>query len=194
MKRDVLYIAIIILLVVFIFGQDISNRFTLPRTNTTLITQVKIDTVHGDSFPVLVYNSVPQPSDTVFITSTILTPIDTAALLHDYLLTRTYIDTIRNDSSYLIVINDTINRNRLRGRQVFFQNLRPTAINTFTTINKPLPKHRFYAGAYVGITQARRPVLAPSLVWISKKNRMLSISYDIVNSQTFVGIHYKINK
>lgn len=96
----------------------------------------------GDSIPYTVYKGVPVPyevryTDTVLLYDTIwqpgdteyvLEPIDTMRILKDYYARVSYIDTVKNDSSALIVLNETVFKNRIASRDVTFQNRRATAI------------------------------------------------------------------
>jgi hypothetical protein len=98
--------------------------------------------IPGDSIPYTVYEGVPAPyavhyTDTIPLYDTIwqqgdtqyvLQPIDTMLILMDYYAKVNYIDTVKNDSSALIVLNETIFKNRISDRVVTFQNRRPTAI------------------------------------------------------------------
>ena len=49
-------------------------------------------------------------------------------ILRDYYAKVKYIDTVKNDSSALIVLNETVFKNRISDRSVIFQNRRKTAI------------------------------------------------------------------
>jgi hypothetical protein len=96
----------------------------------------------GDSVPYVVYSDKPVPYavhihdtipiyDTVWTpgdTTYILNPVDTARILRDYFARVQYLDTVKNDSSALIVLNETIFKNRIENREVIFQNRRKTAI------------------------------------------------------------------
>lgn len=96
----------------------------------------------GDSIPYTVYKGVPKPYavhhtdtvpyyDTAWLpgdTQYVLKPIDTMFILRDYYAKVKYIDTVKNDSSALIVLNETVFKNRISDRSVIFQNRRKTAI------------------------------------------------------------------
>lgn len=154
-------------------------------------TVVVHDTIPGDSIPYLVYVGVPVP-DTVYSTDTIPIIPDTAAILSDYFQIRKYSDTIRRDSSILVIINDSLTRNRLCGRSVFFQNLRPIAI-THTTITKmQLQAHSIFAGGNIGGSLVGRFSFSPSLAYSNKQGRMLSLQYDVINKELRAGYYFKI--
>ncbi len=98
--------------------------------------------IPGDSIPYTVYNNVPVPyeisyrdsipvHDTVWLdgdTTYIIEPVDTMVILRDYFAKVYYKDTVKNDSSALIVLNETVSKNRIAHREVIFQNRRATAI------------------------------------------------------------------
>lgn len=193
MKRDILYISIILLLALFIANVKFDFIPSPCPANISVIHKTTYDTVKGDSIPYIVYKGKPK-ADTVKKYATILENIDTFAIISDYLLTRIYNDTFINDTSYFIAISDTLQGNSIVGRSLFFQNLRPIAINTYTTTIQQQPKHTFYAGAHTGITKAKLPVFAPSFVWANKKGRLISVNFDVINSETRLGIHFKLNK
>jgi hypothetical protein len=106
----------------------------------SLISKPPIKYLPGDSVPYAVYEGVPKPynvyyplvtHDTIRLpgdTQYVLKPIDTMFILKDYYAKVTYIDTIKNDSSALIVLNEVVTKNRIADRSMMFQNRRPTAI------------------------------------------------------------------
>lgn len=105
---------------------------------------VKTKYIKGDDIPHYVYRNVPTPykvevrdtlieKDTLIIegdTQYIIQVVDTAAILKDYLSIIEYRDTVKNDSSALIVLNENVFMNRIQHRDVLFQNRKSTVINT----------------------------------------------------------------
>lgn len=105
-----------------------------------VVTQVKY--IPGDSVPYVVYKAKPIPykvtyKDTIVSFDTIyedglptyvVEPVDSARILREFYATATYKDTVKNDSSALIVINEGITRNRVEKREVIFQNRRATQV------------------------------------------------------------------
>ncbi len=180
---------IILAFTIFINRCNSSNdQVTTPSLSETVIIH---DTIQGDSIPYLVYVGVPFPDTVYSIDSVQLIP-DTAAILSDYFQIRKYSDTIRRDSSILVIINDSLTRNRLCGRSVFFQNLRPIAI-THTTITKmQLQAHSIFAGGNIGGSLVGRFSFSPSLAYSNKQGRMLSLQYDVINKELRAGYYFKI--
>jgi hypothetical protein len=105
-------------------------------------TIVDVRYIPGDSIPYTVYKNKPVPysvtkTDTIPLYDTIwmpgdtqfvIMPVDTLAILKDYFAQVVYKDTVKNDSSALIVLNETVTKNRIKMREVIFQNKRPIAI------------------------------------------------------------------
>lgn len=126
-------------LLFFLIG-SIVTWFLLRQCSSPVPTTFKY--VTGDLVPYAVFKGVPTPYavyhtdtippyDTVWQagdTQYVLMPIDTMAILRDYYSKVKYIDTVKNDSSALIVLNETIFKNRISNREVIFQNRVRTAI------------------------------------------------------------------
>ena len=103
-------------------------------------TNTKTIVLPGDSFAYEVKVAVPMPYKVVSIdTFWRDRPIDTMAILCDYFTQRFYNDTIK-DSTVIAIFKETVERNRITSRKVWFQNLREKAIITNTTIIEQPPK------------------------------------------------------
>lgn len=105
---------------------------------------VDVKYLPGDSVPYTVYKDKPVPkivtyrdtitdtiTDTVIVdgdTVVIIEPVDTTKILAEYYAKVEYNDTVKNDSSALIVIREILYKNRIQDRLVRFQNRRATAI------------------------------------------------------------------
>lgn len=105
---------------------------------------VDVKYLPGDSVPYTVYKDKPVPkivtyrdtitdtiTDTVIVdgdTVVIIEPVDTTKILAEYYAKVEYVDTVKNDSSALIVINEVLYKNRIQDRLVRFQNRKATAI------------------------------------------------------------------
>jgi hypothetical protein len=78
-------------------------------------------------------------------------PVDTAAILADYHNKRTYNDTIVNDSSLFVVIQDTVTQNKIAYRKPFIVKSYPqiTITKTITEYNSS-GGNGFYGGGYAG--------------------------------------------
>jgi hypothetical protein len=103
---------------------------------------VDVQYLPGDSIPYMVYKDKPVPykityRDTITSYDTIIKDgdttyvmehVDTAAIMRDYHAIVEYSDTVKNDSSALIVIRQKLSRNRIDSMNVRFQNRRKTAV------------------------------------------------------------------
>lgn len=121
--------------------------FKCDRTPEQTTTTVH-DTIPGDSVPYLVY--CPKPIYVYRDTgSTKYKDIDTTDIIYDYFSEKYYSDTIKDDTSALIVLNEVITQNDIYKRSFWFQNRRKTSITTTTTneIIGEIPRNKFYLGA-----------------------------------------------
>lgn len=105
------------------------------------------ETIKGDSVPYVVVKEKPVPYkvvrwdsvtrvDTVFI-------IDTIEVLNDYYSAYFYSDTLKDDTSALIVLNEQITENKIEYRELIFQNRKVTTINH----HYPANKNKIHLGA-----------------------------------------------
>ncbi|NCU27399.1 hypothetical protein EOM86_11900 [Candidatus Nomurabacteria bacterium] len=107
---------------------DSGCRFNLFPDEVISVTHT--DTVY-DSIPVvtIVYKPVPYE----VIPDTPDWALTCEEVMLDYYYSYLYADTAINDSMALIIVRDTISRNRVQGRQVKYVDRTPTVINTTTT-------------------------------------------------------------
>lgn len=117
----------------FIFiGIGLTLGFFLFRSCSEPQTHDRVVTIHGDSVPYIVRDTVPVvhriiERDSIPYPVVIRVPIptDTAAILAQFTQVVQYRDTVKNDTSALIVINQDLIANRINSQQVIFQNRRP---------------------------------------------------------------------
>jgi len=100
-------------------------------------------------------------------------------------------DTLQNDSNALIILYDTVSQNQITYRQphitLYSQLIRQTTIVEVSQSSK----NKLFFGMALG----RNPnqfSLAPSVLLQSKKGRVYSLSYDILNKDLYVGIHWQL--
>ncbi len=131
MKVDIMKIIIIIGIgiILYLLLFDKPQPSTNSTTTTIIVKDTTIDTVIQTNLkPTYITNNntvTTLPTDTNFIKQ----------LLNDYFATKAYNDTVRNDSSMMVIINDTVSKNEIKFRSVFTKNNRPTLIQTTTTNN-----------------------------------------------------------
>lgn len=113
------------------------------------------DTIYGDSVPYVVIHEKPVPvrivkRDTIWLHDTIL-KIDTIEVLNDYFSAYFYSDTLKDDTSALIVLNEQITENKIEYRELIFQNRKVTTINHHYPANKNR-LHLGVLGTFTGIS------------------------------------------
>lgn len=137
-------------------------KSTLSKTEI-----VQIDTIHCDTLRL--------------ITRELITLADTSF----------YSDTLRNDTSHSIVVNDTIVGRRL-GLGIEFKNLRPLVKETVTNTVLKKPNPQIYLGAIVGLNNKANNFLAAPSVAVSYKAALLNYSFDIKNQMHMVGGYVRV--
>ena len=139
-----------------------------PIIETVSIPGDSIFTVKVDTFlvPTIEYKTY---YDSIFLTDTVLMPVDTQAILRDYYTARVYVDTIQDDSSMIVIIKDSLIRNRLITRRSFLKNNRVTTINNIYSYKQN--------GLYIGTS-------------ISKNFIQFNTSYLYKNSNFELGINF----
>lgn len=104
--------------------------------------KIDVQYLPGDSVPYTIYKDKPVPykvtqRDTIVEYDTIIkngdttyviSPVDTAFILKDYYAIVEYNDTVKNDSSALIVVRQKLSKNRIDSLNIRFQNRRQTAV------------------------------------------------------------------
>ena len=145
--------------------KTIHGKFNMYRNSR------KIDTIHCDTLR-LITRELIILADTSF-----------------------YSDTLRNDTSHSVVVNDTIVGHRL-GLGVEFKNLRPlvkeTVMNTVMNTVMKKPKPQIYLGAIVGLNNKANNFLAAPSVAVSYKAALLNYSFDIKNQMHMVGGYVRV--
>jgi hypothetical protein len=168
---------IVALIAIFALGWC-GRGWLAPPPSTYEVTAIVRDTVVRVvevDFPVVRY--VERPGDTVYRS------VDTAAILEDYFLVCYYEDTLVDDTSALVVLNDVVTQNKLKSRRLTFQNRRATSIST-TVVS---PDRRGLAWS-VGF-MAGRDLLAPvaSVGW---RRWEVTAGYNLQVGGVVVGLDY----
>lgn len=157
------------------------------------------DTVPGDPYPVSVPVYIPKVAyldtgQTIYLPGE-QAPADTMAILQDYFATRYYLDTLKNDTSILAVLEDSVRANRIVSRRFTYQNRRPTAINT-TMILPPRkePAFRLYAGVFAGFSpKTQRFGVGPELTVTIRQGLLLGYGYDVPGNGHLLRGSWKIS-
>ena len=180
------WIIILILLGVIFLQRECTPSLDYPDSP-----EVIYDTV----FDTIVYSTtvyIPQPvyRDTGS-THWRLLPVDTLQILSDYFARFAYQDTLQNDSNAIIVVTDTISQNRITYRHPQIT-LFPHLIRETTVVKLPSPIRR---KLFVGLNIGRNPhqfSLAPTLMYLSRKQTAYSFSYDVLSGDVFIGMYWKL--
>jgi hypothetical protein len=178
---------IIVALLVMIFLQRECNHETPGRTETV----IRFDTIHDTvPYPVIHY----QPKLIYIDTGSVkwkLQPVDTPAILAAFFAKHFYKDTLLNDTNALIVVSDTISRNRIISRSPLLR-IYPHIIRQTKYIEQKAPgRRKFFLGIGAG-RNLNRFGFSANILYLSKKEHGYSFSYDVLNKSFYVGMYWKI--
>lgn len=178
---------------VLFIGAFVSFYITYQCSRPHEIFKVHTDTIPGDSIPYEVIRTKPVPVnhyiDTGKIHLIFLKP-DTAEmikLIKLYYTRNIYRDTLKNDTSALVIISDTVFMNELQKRLLIFQNRRYMVINTYMPADKP--RNRLFIGAIVG-GNAKKFDFGPSALFVTKKSIAFGYQYEILDKRHFVTLYW----
>jgi hypothetical protein len=178
---------IIVALLVIIFLQRECTHET-PHSNQII---TLYDTIH-DTLPYPVIHYIPKLiyRDTGSVKWQ-TQAVDTLAILSAYFVKHFYKDTLLNDTNALIVVSDTISRNRIISRSPLLR-IYPHIIRQTTTITKKAPgRRKLFPG--IGAGQSFNHFgLSANMLYITKKEHAYSFSYDVLNKSFYVNMYWKI--
>jgi hypothetical protein len=166
----------------------------VQSSDTVTVTETII--VKGDSIPYEVKVDVPviRWKDSVV---EVPVDVDTAKILKAYFSKNFYSDTISDDSSMTVIINDTITRNQVTSRKVYFQNLREKSITTNTTTVTTVKKFSwdkvFIGGEIGGFMGSETVSLQVGAMFQNKKDNLVGVSVDPFNKGVMVKYYGKIH-
>lgn len=184
--KTVPWIIIVILLLLLFLQRECNTHQPCPECP-----EIVFDTIHDSvSYPVTIYVPKPIYKDTG-TTKWRYHKIDTSQILADYFSKNFYLDTLLNDTNALIIIADTITRNKITYRLPTI-NIFPHTITQTTYIKNNLtPNRKLFIGAGIG-RNINQFGLSPSLMYITKKENAYTISYDILNKDICFTIFWKV--
>jgi hypothetical protein len=186
MKRTIPHYVIIIILIGIIFLQRECHR--CPEVQTSY----RVDTIPGDIIPSIIELSRPEPYF-IFVDTGQQMFVDTASILRDYFARVVYLDTLKDDSSAFIAIRDTVTENRLRGRQLYFANRKPTAIIHTTTVQpSETERMKLYAGAMLALTPEDKSDIGPVIMMMTPKGAGYSYAYGVNEKSHTLTVVWKI--
>lgn len=185
------YIVIIFLLLVIFFQRECNSNLHEKSFNDHTVEVVVHDTVTDT----VIIESVSYKPYYVYkdtgSTKYIILPIDTLKVISDYYSKYFCTDTLQNDSNALIIVEDTILMNRIVSRKSLVQVYPRTLSQTKLVTINPKLKGRLLLGTQVCF-HSNSAGFAPSLLYQSKKQSVISFSYDIFNNDFIVGFYWPI--
>lgn len=169
-----------VIVLAFIFTRRISKPAEINEV-------VRYDTIPSDTVYIKVNNYLPR-KDSIHC-DTIPTDVDTLAILKDYFKSTYYSDTITNDSTFSLIINDVIAQNSIISREAFYKNLQGQIVKTVTQIPKPVNK--FYIGGELLMSKNQQNLYITGTM-CSKKDKIYTLGFDPVNKAFNVGFAINI--
>lgn len=153
------------------------------------------DTIPGDSVAVYFSIDKPVPYEIIRYCDTgsvrvIYRQLDSMELINIilcYFTKNIYLDTLKNDTSALVCVMDTVFKNEIQNRVLIFQNRRPTAINTFMPAEKP--RNRLFIGAVAGGNRKGFD-FGPSALFVSKKSIAFGYQYEVLNKRHLISLYW----
>lgn len=178
----------ILIIVVFAAGFWVSSKVT---DTPDPIVKTKTKVIPGDTITDTVQVDKPVPKYVYRDTGSMDTlveyrykDVDTTQILTDYFSKVIYHDTLKDDSSAFISLSDTISRNRIQNRKLFFRNNRETKIIT----NNYYKQDGVYIGGKIGLG-----VTGIDLMYLNNQD-MYGIGVDALmldKPEYFFNIQYK---
>ncbi|MCX6272203.1 MAG: hypothetical protein NTU44_13485 [Bacteroidetes bacterium] len=163
------WVIITLLLLVILYLRECSPKAECPPP--------RVDTIPGDTIiqdtiiykPHLVYRDTGS-------CQLLTQKIDTAAILAAYLAVNCYRDTLKNDTSALVVIENEVSMNELLRTRMEFLNRREKVIFPILPVSDK-PKRRLYAGFIVGEKKGDCKI-GPTIGFQTTKGNLLALSID----------------
>jgi hypothetical protein len=166
-------------------GWWLRGRLSPPQPAPLEVVAIVRDTIKGDTIPYAVPVPVPVVRYVALVPDTVFRNVDTAAILADYFITRSYDDTLMNDTSAFIALSETVTQNRIMERTLTFQNRRATAITT-TVVQPAQPTIQLYAWVVAG------KGLAAPMVQLGYKRWVVGAGYNLNGGGVVGGVGYRI--
>jgi len=165
---------VLLLIVLLILQRECHHCPKCPEApKPQIIVQTKVDTLY---YPWLVPVPRVEFRDTGSWHQSIQ-PIDTAAIVREFLTKNVYHRTLVNDTNALITLTDTVFQNKLCHGYLQAQFYSHTRIITQTTTITPPAHRKLFLGAEITMYPMDYS-FAPSLLYLSKKDHVYSVSYN----------------
>lgn len=192
MNRDRLYLLTIAALLVIIIllrecsggGGDCPDPV---KSDTVRVVTVAVDTV-----ATTIYND--RPVIRYRDTGRVVERVDTVEVMREFFTTNYYLDTLSEDSSYILVISDTVHRNAINGRSVVFTNLRPkvTVREVITNTEEQRKRGALFVAPIIGVGQNGEINLGAGALVLTRRGHGYSFHYDAVQRDYRIGLWFKV--
>ncbi len=186
------YVIVIAILILIIFlqkscGHKCPEQKVLYKTDTI----TKYDTT-------LIIRTEYTPKwitryEYIFEPEFFFTPVDSAAILKEFLASYIYQDTLLNDSTAFIYIRDSITRNQMVSRSWEYKDRTPTQIITNTTMIDAGLKWNMGIGGFVG-GNLNRFDAGVGLVLSTKNHGLYQVEYCFFDKSFRVGMYWNLRK
>lgn len=180
--KNIPYLIIGFLLLYILFLQE-CKRPKVVNPTTKVDTIVLKDTFYQPTIKDSIVYSTIYKDKVSYVYDTF---VDTVYVIKDYLTKYYYQDTILSDSNGLIVIMDTIYRNRIKSRQNYVRLYPKRFVETYT------PKIKIFVGLRV-YSNIERSGINGSIAMLTKNDNLYSIGYDPFNKNVLFSAYYKIS-
>jgi hypothetical protein len=184
------WIIIIILLGIIFFLRECTPVPECPECpEVDTIEVVRFDTIR---YEVVHYEPKIVFKDTGSTRYIFKTYTDTIAVLKDFFARNYYSDTLVNDSMAFVLIQDTVTQNQIANRRKTVRIFPATVYKTTIVTRQADPRRKLYVGLGVG-RSVESFGLAPSLLYISKKETAYSLSFDVLNKDLYFTMYFKLS-
>lgn len=145
----------------FGIGRNIYNRLPVEIKDTVFISELI-----SIPEPELINVYIPEPK----------IPVDTNAIIQDYMKAKVYSDTLISNSQITAVLKDTVYQNSILGRSFFY------------TLSTPVLKYRQRPFSLLLLADSR---FSTSLIF-TRNRWLIQGGYDFKDKYPFLGVGFKI--
>lgn len=190
------------LLCCLLFYRACNPRVEIRQGTTT--TKVSLRTIRDTA---LIERITPAPEpETIIQPYYIPAIVDTNAIIAAHFSTYYYNDTLMNDTTAIIVVMDSISRNRIIYREFAYRNRRPTELqfNTTTTVYPPnvlkiSAGFTLFASPVIewsrdaDVWNSIQPSIGPSIMLTNRRDNSYTITYDPFYERASISVLWKIS-
>jgi hypothetical protein len=170
----------------------IATIFIVRKCNPPSTDIQFVDVIHYDTIPAdTQYIKIPHylPGRDTIIYDTIPADVDTLEILKAYFSKAYYSDTITDDTTFTMVVNDVISQNTIISREAFHRNLKPEVIKTITKY--PDPQRQYYIGVEAIASKSYSRLYLNGYLH-TKNDKTYSLGVDPIGRGVKVGVAVNI--